>query len=159
MSRQTPARKRRKKYSEKSDAIYHNRLVNMLVNRILKNGKKALAYKIFYRSMKTIYENTNINPLLIIRQAIQTLTPKVMVKARRVTGTTHQIPIDVKPKQGTILAIRWLLESSRKRSGQTMHDKLSHEIMDAARNKGHAIRKKEETHKMAESNRALAHYR
>nr|YP_004891505.1 ribosomal protein S7 [Taiwania cryptomerioides]YP_008082422.1 ribosomal protein S7 [Taiwania flousiana]AGL11268.1 ribosomal protein S7 [Taiwania flousiana]AVR43508.1 ribosomal protein S7 [Taiwania cryptomerioides]QJE37026.1 ribosomal protein S7 [Taiwania flousiana]QJE37109.1 ribosomal protein S7 [Taiwania flousiana]BAK86838.1 ribosomal protein S7 [Taiwania cryptomerioides] len=155
MSRQSTAEKK----IDKFDPIYHNRLVNMVVNRILKHGKKSLAYRIFYQSLKKIQQKTEKNPLIILRQAIKKLTPKLIVKSRRVGGSTFQVPIELKEKEAKILAIRWLLESSRKRSGRNMHFKLSYEIIDAAREKGNAIRKKEETHKMAESNKAFAHYR
>nr|QXM16750.1 ribosomal protein S7 [Libocedrus chevalieri]QYB21764.1 ribosomal protein S7 [Libocedrus plumosa]BBN66665.1 ribosomal protein S7 [Libocedrus plumosa] len=141
------------------DPIYHNQLVNMVVNRILKHGKKSLAYRIFYQSLKKIKQKTEKNPLLVLSKAILKLTPKLKVKSRRRSGSTYQVPIQIEEKEGKILAIRWLLESSRKRSGRNMQFKLSQEIMDAAREKGNAIRKKEEIHKMAESNKAFAHYR
>nr|QYB22174.1 ribosomal protein S7 [Pilgerodendron uviferum]BBN66829.1 ribosomal protein S7 [Pilgerodendron uviferum] len=141
------------------DPIYHNQLVNMVVNRILKHGKKSLAYRIFYQSLKKIKQKTEKNPLLVLSKAILKLTPKLKVKSRRRSGSTYQVPTQIEEKEGKILAIRWLLESSRKRSGRNMQFKLSQEIMDAAREKGNAIRKKEEIHKMAESNKAFAHYR
>nr|YP_010165201.1 ribosomal protein S7 [Chamaecyparis pisifera]QRN72074.1 ribosomal protein S7 [Chamaecyparis pisifera]WBP65717.1 ribosomal protein S7 [Chamaecyparis pisifera] len=155
MSRQSTVEKK----IDKFDPVYHNRLVNMVVNRILKHGKKSLAYRIFYQSLEKIHEKTEKNPLIVLRQAIDKLTPKLIVKSKRVSGSTYQVPIEIKEKEGKILAIRWLLESSRKRSGPNMQFKLSYEIMDAAREKGNAIRKKEEIHKMAESNKAFAHYR
>nr|YP_009661226.1 ribosomal protein S7 [Amphilophium chocoense]YP_009661241.1 ribosomal protein S7 [Amphilophium chocoense]YP_009661313.1 ribosomal protein S7 [Amphilophium cuneifolium]YP_009661328.1 ribosomal protein S7 [Amphilophium cuneifolium]AYH51622.1 ribosomal protein S7 [Amphilophium arenarium]AYH51644.1 ribosomal protein S7 [Amphilophium magnoliifolium]AYH51649.1 ribosomal protein S7 [Amphilophium parkeri]AYH51629.1 ribosomal protein S7 [Amphilophium chocoense]AYH51632.1 ribosomal protein S7 [Amp len=143
----------------KSDPIYRNRLVNMLVNRILKHGKKSLAYKILYRAMKKIQQKTETNPLSVLRQAIRRITPKIAVKARRVSGSTHQVPIELGPAQGKALAIRWLLAASRKRPGRNMAFKLSSELVDAAKGKGDAIRKKEETHKMAEANKAFAPFR
>nr|QYB21929.1 ribosomal protein S7 [Papuacedrus papuana] len=155
MSRQGTVEKKLDQF----DPIYHNQLVNMVVNRILKHGKKSLAYRIFYQSLKKIKQKTEKNPLIVLRKAILKLTPKLKVKPRRISGSTYQVPIQIKEKEGKILAIRWLLESSRKRSGRNMQFKLSQEIMDAAREKGNAIRKKEEIHKMAESNKAFAHYR
>ncbi|XP_057836746.2 small ribosomal subunit protein uS7c-like [Cryptomeria japonica] len=143
---------------EKFDLIYHNQLVNMVINRILKHEKKSLAYRIFYQSLKKIQQKTEKNPLIVLRQAIQKLTPKLIGNSRRVSGSTYQVPIEIKKKEGKILAIRWLLESSRKCSGRNMHFKLSYKIMDAAREKGNAIRKEEEIHKMAESNKAFVHY-
>ncbi|XP_059063062.1 small ribosomal subunit protein uS7c-like [Cryptomeria japonica] len=143
---------------EKFDLIYHNRLVKMVINRILKHGKKSLSYQFFYQSLKKIQQKTEKNPLIVLRQAIQKLTPKLIVKSRSVSGSTYQVPIEIKKKEGKILAIRWLLESSRKRSGRNMHFKLSYEIMDVAKEKGNAICKKEEIHKMAESNKAFVHY-
>ena len=143
----------------KSDPIYRNRLVNMLVNRILKHGKKSLAYQIIYRAVKKIQQETETNPLSVLRQAIRGVTPDIAVKARRVGGSTHQVPIEIGSTQGKALAIRWLLGESRKRPGRNMAFKLSSELVDAAKGSGGAIRKKEETHRMAEENRALAHFR
>eukprot|EP01018_Ginkgo_biloba_P040962 Gb_09043 [translate_table: standard] len=131
----------------------------MLVNRILKHGKKSWAYRILYRAMKKIQQKTGKNPLSVSRQAIRGVTPDVTVKARRVGGSTYQVPIEIRSTQGKALAIRWLLGASRKRPGRNMAFKLSYELMDAARENGNAIRKKEETHRMAEANRAFAHFR
>ncbi|KAL5734279.1 hypothetical protein ACOSP7_032140 [Xanthoceras sorbifolium] len=125
----------------KSDPIYRNRLVNMLVNRILKHGKKSLAYQIIYRALKKIQQKTEKNPLSVLR------------------GSTHQVPIEIGSAQGKALAVRWLLGASRKRPGRNMAFKLSSELVDAAKGSGDAIRKKEETHRMAEANRAFAHFR
>jgi small subunit ribosomal protein S7 len=147
------------KKTGKSDPIYRNRLVNMMVNRILKHGKKSLAYRILYKAMKNIEQKTKKNPLSILRQAIRRVTPNVTVKARRLGGSTYQVPIEIKSAQGKALAIRWLLGASRKRSGRNMAFRLSYELIDAARDNGDAIRKKEETHRMAEANRAFAHFR
>nr|YP_005352922.1 ribosomal protein S7 [Mankyua chejuensis]ADZ47954.1 ribosomal protein S7 [Mankyua chejuensis]AJJ48584.1 ribosomal protein S7 [Mankyua chejuensis] len=143
----------------KSDPIYRNRLVNMLVNRILKNGKKSLAYGILYRAMEHVKRTTGKNPLSILRQAVREATPNVAVRARRIGGSTYQVPVEVIPAQGKALAVRWLLMASRERSGRDMASNLSYELIDAARNNGSAVRKKGETHKMAEANRAFAHFR
>jgi small subunit ribosomal protein S7 len=132
------------KKTGKSDPIYRNRLVNMMVNRILKHGKKSLAYRILYKSMKNIKQKTKKNPLSVLRQAIRRVTPNVTVKARRLGGSTYQVPIEIKSAQGKALAIRWLLNASRKRSGRNMAFKLSYELIDAAKDNGDAIRKKEE---------------
>jgi len=131
----------------------------MLVNRILKNGKKSLAYQILYRAMGYIGGRTKKNPLFVLRQAIGKVTPNVAVKARRIGGSTYQIPLEIRSTQGKALAIRWLLSAARKRSGESMAAKLSYELIDAAKDNGIAVRKKEETHKMAEANRAFAHFR
>nr|YP_009646048.1 ribosomal protein S7 [Ulota bruchii]YP_010189043.1 ribosomal protein S7 [Ulota hutchinsiae]QBX99148.1 ribosomal protein S7 [Ulota bruchii]QZJ47995.1 ribosomal protein S7 [Ulota hutchinsiae] len=155
MSRRSSVEKK----AGKSDPIYRNRLVNMMVNRILKNGKKSLAYQILYKAMKNIKQKTKKNPLSVLRQAIRRVTPNVTVKARRLGGSTYQVPIEIKSAQGKALAIRWLLIASKKRSGRNMAFKLSYELIDAARDNGDAIRKKEETHRMAEANRAFAHFR
>nr|YP_010294545.1 ribosomal protein S7 [Xyris indica]YP_010294557.1 ribosomal protein S7 [Xyris indica]ULQ68367.1 ribosomal protein S7 [Xyris indica]ULQ68379.1 ribosomal protein S7 [Xyris indica]ULQ68447.1 ribosomal protein S7 [Xyris indica]ULQ68459.1 ribosomal protein S7 [Xyris indica]ULQ68684.1 ribosomal protein S7 [Xyris indica] len=143
----------------KSDPIYRNRLVNMLVNRIMKHGKKSLAYQILYRAMKKIQQKTKRNPLSVLREAIRRVAPNIGVKARRKGGLTYQVPIEIKNPQGRALAIRWLLEASRKRSGRNMAFKFSSELIDASKGRGGAIRKKEETHRMAEANRAFAHFR
>lgn len=155
MSRRNTAEKR----LAKPDPVYRNRLVNMLVNRILKNGKKSVAYRILYKAMKTIQQKTKKNPLVVVRQAIRRTTPNVAVKARRRGGSTYQVPIEIQPAQGKALAIRWILVAARKRPGRSMAFKLSYELMDAARQTGNAIRKREETHRMAEANKAFAHFR
>jgi small subunit ribosomal protein S7 len=141
------------------DPVYQNRLVNMLVNRIVKNGKKSLAYSILYKAMKDIKQSTQKNPLSVIRQAVRRTTPNVAVKARRRGGSTYQVPVEIKSAQGRALAIRWILSAAKKRNGRSMAFKLSSEIIDAARQTGNAIRKREETHRMAEANRAFAHFR
>ncbi|KAH1032493.1 hypothetical protein J1N35_044667 [Gossypium stocksii] len=143
----------------KSNLIYRNRLVNMLVNHILKHGKKLLAYQIIYRALKKIQQKTETNPLSVLRQAIHGVTPDIAVKARRVGGSTHQVSIEIRSTQGKALAIRLLLGASRKRPGRNMAFKLSFELVDDAKGSGDAIRKKEETHRMAEANRAFAHFR
>nr|ATU07253.1 ribosomal protein S7 [Monotropastrum sciaphilum] len=148
-----------KKKAEKWDPFYHNKLVNMLVNRIMKHGKKSLAYKILYQAMKQIQQKTETNPLSVLRQAIRGVTPDIAVKARRVGGSTRQVPVEIGSIQGKVIAIRWLLMASRRRTGRSMALKLSYELIDAAKGKGGAIRKKEETHKIAESSRAFAHFR
>ena len=155
MSRLSTAEKR----PAKPDPVYRNRLVNMLVNRILKNGKKSVAYRILYKAMKTIQQKTKKNPLVVVRQAIRRTTPNVAVKARRRGGSTYQVPVEIKPAQGKALAIRWILIAARKRPGRSMAFKLSYELMDAARQTGNAIRKREETHRMAEANKTFAHFR
>nr|AMC32680.1 ribosomal protein S7 [Vicia villosa] len=148
-----------KKKIAKSDPIYRNRVVNMLVNRIMKHGKKSLAYLIIYRAMKRIQQKTEKNPLHVLREAILNVTPKIALKAKRVSGSTHQVPIEIKLPQGKELAIRWLLAASRKRPGRNMAFKFSSELVDAAKGSGDAIRKKEETQRMAEANRSFAHFR
>nr|YP_009379746.1 ribosomal protein S7 [Callitris rhomboidea]BAX56274.1 ribosomal protein S7 [Callitris rhomboidea] len=160
MSRQDIVEKKMNQFDPNQiDPIYDTKLVNMVVNRILKHGKKSLAYRIIYQSLKKIKQETDQNPLDVLRLAIFKLTPQLKLKSRRRSGSTYQVPIEIEEGEGKILAIRWLLESSRKRSGRNMQFKLSHEIMDAVKDKGDAIRKKQEIHKMAESNKAFAHYR
>nr|QFG71106.1 ribosomal protein S7 [Mammillaria supertexta] len=155
MSRRGTVEKRTAKY----DPIHRNRLVNMVVNRILKRGKKSLAYQIIYRALKMIHQKKEPNPLSVLRKAIQRVSPRVGVKPRRVKGSTRQIPIAIRPRKRKVLAIRWLLGAARKRPGKNMAFKLSSELVDAAKGSGGAIRKKEETHRIAKANRALAHFR
>nr|YP_009863009.1 ribosomal protein S7 [Anthoceros punctatus]YP_009863026.1 ribosomal protein S7 [Anthoceros punctatus]YP_009863099.1 ribosomal protein S7 [Anthoceros agrestis]YP_009863116.1 ribosomal protein S7 [Anthoceros agrestis]QKD76464.1 ribosomal protein S7 [Anthoceros punctatus]QKD76481.1 ribosomal protein S7 [Anthoceros punctatus]QKD76554.1 ribosomal protein S7 [Anthoceros agrestis]QKD76571.1 ribosomal protein S7 [Anthoceros agrestis] len=147
------------KQIEKPDPIYRNRLVNLLVNRILRNGKKSLAYRILYGAMRNIRRATKKNPLSVLRQAVRRVTFNVTVKARRVGGSTYQVLIEIESSQGKALAIRWLLVAFKKRPGRNMAFKLSYESIDVARDNGNAVRKREETHRMAEANRAFAHFR
>ncbi|KAK2349854.1 ribosomal protein S7 [Trifolium repens] len=129
MSRRGTAEKK----TAKPDPIYRNRLVNMLVNRIMKHGKKSLAYQIIYRALKRIQQKTETNPLSVLRQAIRRVTPNIAVKARRASGSTQQVPVEIGSTQGKALAIRWLLGASRKRPGRNMAFKLSSELVDAAK--------------------------
>ena len=141
------------------DPIYNSKLITMLTVRILKNGKKTLAQKIIYKALDIIEHKTSNNPLQILEKAIRNATPLVEVKSRRVGGSTYQVPIEVRAYRGTNLALRWLTKFSNQRSGKDMAFKLASEIIDAANDSGNTIRKKEETHKMAEANKAFAHYR
>lgn len=141
------------------DPIYQNRLVEMLVNNIMKKGKKSLAYRLCYQAMSQIEKAAARDPILIIEEAVRNVTPLVVVKARRVGGATHQVPLRVDPEQGTALAIRWLLSSCRNRSGRNMASKLTNEFLDASQRMGNAVRKKDEMHKMAEANKAFAKHR
>nr|QQP00259.1 ribosomal protein S7 [Selaginella nipponica]QQP00288.1 ribosomal protein S7 [Selaginella nipponica] len=143
----------------KADPIYCNRLVNTLVRHVLRNGKKSLAYGILYSAVRNVEQGTRNNPLSILRQAIRRVTPDVTVKARRLSGSTYQVPTEMGSARGKALAIRWLLWASRKRPGRDMASKLSLELMDAARDGGNAIRRKEETRRIAEANRAFANFR
>jgi small subunit ribosomal protein S7 len=131
----------------------------MIVNHLLKNGKKALAYRILYTTLQSIETNTGQDAIQILEQAIRNVTPLVEVKARRVGGSTYQVPIEVQPERGTALAIKWLLQSARNRSGRDIQTKLTQEFIDASNHLGNAIRKRDETHRMAEANKAFAHYR
>jgi small subunit ribosomal protein S7 len=141
------------------DPVYNSRLVNMAIRRVMRDGKKSLAAKIVYDSFAIIAERTGTEPLETFEKAMRNLTPLVEVKARRVGGATYQVPMEVRPARGTALALRWLTSFARNRSGKSMAIKLANEIMDAANETGGAIRKREETHKMAEANKAFAHYR
>lgn len=141
------------------DPVYNSRLVNMTIRRIMKDGKKSVAARILYDALSVIAERTGVEPMETFEKAIKNLTPLVEVKARRVGGATYQVPMEVRTSRGSSLALRWLIQFSRKRSGKTMSMKLANEIMDAANETGGAIKKREETHKMAEANKAFAHYR
>ncbi|HEY9599518.1 MAG TPA: 30S ribosomal protein S7 [Cyanophyceae cyanobacterium] len=155
MSRRTVIKKR----PIPPDPVYNSRLISMMVRRIMRHGKKSVAYRIIYDAMKTIEERTGSDPLETFERAMRNVTPLVEVKARRVGGATYQVPMEVRSERGTTLAMRWLIQFSRQRSGRSMANKLANELMDAANETGNAIRKREETHRMAEANKAFAHYR
>lgn len=141
------------------DPKYSSRLVNMTIRRVMKSGKKSVASSIVYDALETVGERTGNEPLEIFEKAVKNLTPLVEVKARRVGGATYQVPMEVRSSRGTTLALRWLIHFARNRGGRTMAGKLANEIMDAANETGGAIKKREETHRMAEANKAFAHYR
>lgn len=155
MSRRTTSAKR----PVPPDPKYNSRLVNMMVRRLMRHGKKSVALKIVYDAMDTIQERTGNNALDLFEKAVKNATPLVEVKARRVGGATYQVPMEVRSDRGTALALRWLIRFSRERNGRTMAGRLANELMDAANETGSTIRKREETHKMAEANKAFAHYR
>jgi small subunit ribosomal protein S7 len=141
------------------DPTYNSRLVTMMVARLMQSGKRSLAFRIVYDAFKLIEERTGTDPLEVFERAVKNATPLVEVKARRVGGATYQVPMEVRSDRGTALALRWLSQYSRQRSGRTMAGKLANELMDAANETGSTIRKREETHRMAEANKAFAHYR
>jgi small subunit ribosomal protein S7 len=155
MSRRTVIQKR----PIPSDPVYNSRLVTMMSRRIMRSGKKSLASRIIYDAFKTIEQRTGTDPIEVFEQAVKNATPLVEVKARRVGGATYQVPVEVRSDRGTALALRWLIQFARQRTGKTMASKLANELMDAANQTGSAIRKREETHRMAEANKAFAHYR
>ena len=141
------------------DAKYGSTILAKFTNFIMYDGKKSVAEKIIYDALEKIKEKTKQDPIKIFNDAINNIRPNLEVRSRRVGGATYQVPVEVKIKRSQTLALRWLLEASRKRKNKVMSDKLFNELMDASQNKGPAIRKREETHKMAESNKAFAHYR
>jgi small subunit ribosomal protein S7 len=155
MSRRTVIQKR----PIQPDPVHNSRLVSMMVRRLMRSGKKSLAYRLIYDAFKVIEERTGSDPLETFERAVRNATPLVEVKARRVGGATYQVPMEVRSDRGIALALRWLTQYSRQRSGRTMAGKLANELMDAANETGSAIRKREETHRMAEANKAFAHYR
>lgn len=155
MSRRTTAKKR----LAVPDPIYNSRLVSMLTVRIIQKGKKHLAQRIIYQALDIIKEKTGEDPLNVLETAIRKVTPLVEVKAKRIGGSTYQVPMEVRAFRGTNLALRWITRFSRERAGKSMAIKLANELMDSANDTGSSIRKREETHRMAEANKAFAHYR
>ncbi len=154
-----PRRYRPPKRKVNPDIRYNSEHVEMCINRVMKWGKKSLARSIVYKAFDIIQERTRRNPLEVFEQALRNATPLIEVKPRRVGGATYQVPVEVPPDRRISLALRWLIASARSRSGRSMAEKLAAEIMDAANNVGATIKKREDTHRMAEANRAYAHYR
>jgi small subunit ribosomal protein S7 len=148
-----------KKRFPQKDSKYDNLLVSLLVNRILKCGKKLLAKRIVYKAFEFIEFRTNQNPLLILEKAIRNSSPRVQLKAKRIGGATYQVPTLVSKYSSANICIRWLVEYSRKRAGKGMSLKLANELLEAAKGLGNTVKKKEETHKMAEANKAFAQFR
>lgn len=155
MSRRNTAKKR----NICRDPVYNSKLISMLTVRILKDGKKGLAQRIIYQSINIIEHKTQQNGLEILEKAVRNTTPLVEVKARRIGGSTYQVPMEVRAYRGTNLALRWITKFAEQRTGKSMSLKLANEVIDASNENGNAIRKKEETHRMAEANKAFAHYR
>lgn len=141
------------------DVRYNSVHVQSFINRVMKNGKKSVAARIVYDAFDLIEERTKKNPLEVFEQAFKNVSPVMEVKPRRVGGATYQVPMEVSPHRRFALATRWIMQASDSRSGKSFAEKLAGELMDAANNTGSAIRKREETHKMAEANRAFSHYR
>ena len=141
------------------DSKYKSSIIPKLINSIMNDGKKTIAEKIVYDAIDKIKSKSKEEPINIFNEAINNLRPTVEVRSRRVGGATYQVPVEVKSKRSQALALRWLVEASRKRKDKQMSDKIFNEIYDAYQNKGSAIKKKEDTHKMAESNKAFAHFR
>ena len=141
------------------DPVYNSRLVSLLVARVLKSGKKTLAERIVYQSLDIILEKTKENPVILLEKAVKNVTPQVEVKSRRVGGSTYQVPIEIRAYRGTNISLKWIIEFAKNRPGYGMSNKLANELLDAARENGGAIRKKDQVHKMAEANKAFAHFR
>lgn len=141
------------------DPIYNSKLVTRLVNRVMIDGKKGVAQSILYNSFNIVQQRTGQEPMEVFEQALKNVMPVLEVKARRVGGANYQVPIEVRPERRSTLGLRWLVNYARLRGEKTMEERLAYEIMDAANNTGASVRKREETHKMAEANKAFAHYR
>jgi len=141
------------------DTVYNSKKVSKLINKVMWDGKKSLAQKICYGAFDIIREKTGRDPLEVFEEALNNVMPVLEVRPRRVGGATYQVPMEVRPERRLSLGIRWLVEYARQRNGKSMMEKLAAEIMDAANNTGGSVKKKEDTHKMAEANKAFAHYR
>ncbi len=141
------------------DPLFNSVDIAKFINRLMKKGKKSVAQNIFYKTMEKVGERTKQKPIEVFEKALSNVTPLIEVKARRIGGSTYQVPIEVKPDRGQALGSCWIIESARKRSGKSMIEKLTNEIIDASNGAGASCKKREDTHKMAEANKAFAHYR
>ena len=141
------------------DPIYNSKVVTKLINQIMKDGKKGTAQRILYDAFDIIKTKTNTEPMEVFEKAMNNIKPSLEVKSRRVGGTNYQVPVEVKPDRAQALALRWIVNATRSRGGKTMAEKLANELIDASNGTGAAVKKKDDTHKMAEANKAFAHYR
>ncbi len=141
------------------DAKYNSELVSVFIRKIMYGGKKSTAQTVFYGAMDLIQEKEGKDPLPVLQQAVTNATPLLEVRPRRVGGANYQVPVEVRKGRDQALALRWLIKASRERAGKSMAEKLSAELIDASKGQGSAVKKREETHKMAEANRAFAHYK
>jgi len=141
------------------DPLYNSQLITKFVNVVMFNGKKTVAEKLLYDALDVIRERTEEDPVKVFKKAIDNVKPTVEVKSRRVGGSTYQVPVEVRPSRRLALSMRWIIQSAAKRSEKTMNLRLANEFMEAAQNRGTAIKKREDTHRMAEANKAFAHYR
>ncbi len=142
-----------------ADPLYNSKMVTRLINSIMLDGKKGVAQKIVYDAFSTVQEKTGNDPLEMFEKAMENIMPSLEVKARRVGGSTYQVPMEVRPERRQTLGLRWLTNYARSRNERTMSARLAGEIMDACNGTGNAVKKREDTHKMAEANKAFAHYR
>ena len=141
------------------DPIYNSKLVTRLINQVMLDGKKGVAQKIIYNAFDLVKEKTGNDPIEVFDKAMENIKPALEVKSRRVGGANYQVPMEVRPDRSTALGLRWLVQYSRLRGGHSMSENLANEIIDASNNTGAAVKKREETHRMAEANKAFAHYR
>ena len=142
-----------------TDPVYGSPLVTALANKVLKDGKRSLAERIVYGALEGCREKNGNDPVVTLKRALDNVKPTLEVRSRRVGGATYQVPVEVRPERRRALAIRWLVNAARSRGENTMTEKLAGEILDASSNRGSAVKKREDTHKMAEANRAFSHYR
>ena len=154
-----PRRGRISKRDVLPDPLYNSKLVTKLINNVMEDGKKGVAQKIVYEAFATVEAKVGQNPLEVFNEALENIMPVLEVKARRVGGSTYQVPMEVRPERRQTLGLRWLISYARNRSERTMAERLAAEIMDAKNSMGGAFKKKEESHRMAEANKAFAHYR
>lgn len=155
MPRKGPVSKRR----ILPDPVYGSELAQRFINRMMLDGKKSVAERIFYSAMANLEQKTGDPAIEVFERAMQNIMPNVEVRPRRVGGQTYQVPMDVRPERRRALALRWLIEAARKRSGNTMVDRLTSELLDASNGTGSAVKKREDTHRMADANKAFSHYR
>lgn len=141
------------------DPIYNSQLVTKFINVVMRDGKRSVAEKILYQALETIRERTEDDPMKVFKKAVENVKPAVEVKSRRVGGSTYQVPVEVKHDRKLALSMRWLIQMAKGRGEKTMRLRLANELMDAADGRGGAVKKKEDTHRMADANRAFAHYR
>jgi small subunit ribosomal protein S7 len=141
------------------DPVYNSQLVSKFINVIMRDGKKSVAERILYDALEIVGERTGEDPMKVFKKAVEGVKPAVEVKSRRVGGSTYQVPMEVRPNRRLALSFRWILQSAMRRSEKTMKQRLAGELLDAAENRGTAIKKREDTHRMAEANKAFAHYR
>jgi len=142
-----------------ADPVFNSQQVSRFVNRMMQRGKRSTAQSLFYDALQILKDRTKQEPLDVFNKAVKNVTPLVEVKARRVGGSTYQVPVEVKSSRGFALASQWLISNSRKRPGRTFSERLSAELVDASNGTGASVKKRDETHKMAEANKAFAHYR
>jgi small subunit ribosomal protein S7 len=141
------------------DPVYRSVLVTQVVNKVLSRGKRSLAERVVYRALDVIKDKTGAEPVATLKRAVDNTKPQLEVKSRRVGGATYQVPVEVRPRRATTLSIRWLVGYSRQRREKTMAERLANELLDASNGVGAAVKRREDMHKMAESNKAFAHYR
>lgn len=154
-----PRRNRPARREVQPDPIYGSRLAGVFINKLMQRGKRRTAERVFYDALDIMQSRANKPGMEVFEQAVQNATPLLEVKPRRVGGSTYQVPVEIRPERRRALAIRWLINSSRGRKGRPMAERLAGELLDASRNTGVTVKKKEETHRMAEANKAFAHYR
>ena len=154
-----PRRKSPPKRITPPDNKYNSLYVSMIINRMMIGGKKSIAQAIMYRAMDIMEEKTRRNPVEVLDQALRNVAPTIEVKPMRVGGATYQVPVEVAHERGVTLAMRWVLENARSRGGRNMAERLANELLDASNGQGNSVKKKDDTHRMAEANRAFAHFR